>query len=237
MTKSKATCTMVGYRRTSSDDQKLGIQAQDEILKRIARERGCDLVKVYTEHESGGDNERPELAKALNHARRIGAILVVSKLDRLARDATFLLKLYDGNVPIIFGDLPLEGSTPETAKMIVSVMACVAEFERKRIGTRTREALQVLKANGRKLGNPQCCSMEGRFQGARTSADRRMKKADAEMSDARRIAVRMNRQRHSLRAIAKELEVREILTRNGSPTWNANQVRRLLVRHERLEMM
>lgn len=59
---------IVGYRRTSTDDQLLGIEAQDRRLDEIAREKACDVVRTFTEHESGGNAERPELAKALAHA-------------------------------------------------------------------------------------------------------------------------------------------------------------------------
>ena len=84
---------------------------------------------------------RPELDKALRHARRIGAALVVAKLDRLARDSTFLMQLYDGDVALIFGDLAeIDGSA--ASRLMVQMMANIAEFERRRIGERTKEALR-----------------------------------------------------------------------------------------------
>src|SRR5262249_35046888 len=102
---------IVGYLRTSTDDQLLGIDAQRATLHRIAAERRAELARTSTEHEPGGHPERPDLEKPTRPARRINAALVVAKLDRLARDARFLLQLYDGNVPIIFGDLPeIDGS-------------------------------------------------------------------------------------------------------------------------------
>ena len=55
---------IVGYRRTSTDDQRLGIEAQDARLRDIAEEKGCEIARLFTEHESGGDNARPELARA-----------------------------------------------------------------------------------------------------------------------------------------------------------------------------
>src|SRR5690242_9049549 len=110
---------IVGYLRTSTDDQLLGIDAQQDRLKDIARRNACDIDQVFIEHESGGHNDRPELDKALRHARRIKAHLVVAKLDRLARDQQFLLKLVDGNVPILFGDLEdLDVATPEGRMML-----------------------------------------------------------------------------------------------------------------------
>ena len=170
------TSQMVGYRRTSTDDQMLGIDAQDATLQRIANDRGCTLARVFTEHESGGNNERVELDKAMRHAKRIGAALVVAKLDRLARDSAFLMRLYDGGVPIIFGDLPeVDGSA--ASRMIIQVMSSVAEFERRRIGERTSEALQALKARGVKLGTPANLRHNDRLKGSRIAAANRTARA------------------------------------------------------------
>jgi hypothetical protein len=85
--------------------------------------------------------------KAIRHARRVGAALLVAKLVQLARDSQFLIKVYGGDVPIIFGDLPeIDGSA--ASRMFVQVMASVAEFERRRIGERTKEVLAALKGKG-----------------------------------------------------------------------------------------
>ena len=128
---------IVGYLRTSTDDQLLGIDAQRETLERFASDRGCEIVRTFTEHESGANNDRPELDKAVNHARRVGAMLVVAKLDRLARDSGFLMELYDGSVPIAFGDLPeIDGSA--ASRLMVQMMANMAEFERRRTGEKNQ---------------------------------------------------------------------------------------------------
>src|SRR6185437_3073421 len=105
---------IVGYLRTSTDDQLLGMDAQQDRLRDIARRNSCDIDQVFIEHESGGNNDRPELDRAIRLARRLRATLVVAKLDRLARDQQFLMRLVDGNVPIIFGDLEdVDVTTPE----------------------------------------------------------------------------------------------------------------------------
>src|SRR4051794_5792715 len=105
-------CRIVGYLRTSTDDQLLSIDAQRDTVDRIAEDRGCTVARCYTEHESGGDNTRPQLAEALEYARCIKASICVAKLDRLARDSQFLMSLVDGDVPVIFGDLPeVEGAS------------------------------------------------------------------------------------------------------------------------------
>src|SRR4051812_7548952 len=173
---------IVAYLRTSKGDQKLGIDAQEAAVARIARDRDGEVVRRYMEHESGGNNDRPELDRAIRHARRVGAILVVAKLDRLARDSGFLMRLYDGDVPLVFGDLPeVDGSA--ASRLMVQMMANIAEYERRRIGERTREALAQLKARGVVLGTPRNLTPEARAEGTRLAALARARKAIEEMAD------------------------------------------------------
>jgi DNA invertase Pin-like site-specific DNA recombinase len=219
---------IVGYRRTSTDDQKLGIEAQDARLAAIAGEKGVPVVRIFTEHESGGDNARPELARALVFAKRVGAWLVVAKLDRLARDSAFLMQVYDGAVPVIFGDLPeVDGSA--ASRLLVQMMANIAEFERRRIGERTREALAVLKARGVRLGTPRNLGHADRVKGARTSAGRRTARALAESAEVAAIAARLRSVGESLRGIARHLNDLGEVTPRGK-AWGPVQVRRLLAR-------
>src|SRR5690348_15764627 len=190
---------IVAYLRTSTADQANGIEAQDATVGRIAAERGCEIVRRYVEHGSGGDPGRPELGKAIRHARRVGALLVVAKLDRLARDSAFLMRVYDGDVPIMFGDLPeIDGSA--ASRLMVQMMANVAEFERRRVGERTREALAQLKARGVRLGRPENLDRAGRLKGARASAAARAAKAIADMADVAAIATRLRAEGRSLAA-------------------------------------
>jgi DNA invertase Pin-like site-specific DNA recombinase len=230
---------MVGYRRTSTDDQRLGIEAQDATLNRVAQEHDCELVRVFTEHESGARPDRPELDKAIKHARRIKGILVVAKLARLARDSAFLMKLYDGNVPILFADLPeIDGSA--ASRLMVQMMANIAEFERRRIGERTREALAALKAKGKKLGAslPQCRNLtqDGRVKGSRIAAKNRVVRAVDEMSDVAQAAGELRQRGRSLREICQELQEQGFTTRNGSEVWTAAQVLRVLRRAEAVKV-
>jgi len=219
---------IVAYLRTSTDDQRLGIDAQRNTLNRIASDRRGQIVKTFTEHESGGDNTRPELEKAIRHARRIGAMVVVAKLDRLARDSEFLLKLYNGNVPIVFGDLPeVDGSA--ASRLIVQMMANIAEFERRRIGERTKEALAMLKAKGVKLGTPGNLHQAGRIKGALKAAKSRTAKAVEEMTDVAEAAASMRTEGLSLAAIAEALNADGGVTRKGG-SWSPTQVKRVLNR-------
>jgi DNA invertase Pin-like site-specific DNA recombinase len=219
---------IIGYQRTSTNDQPLSIVAQQSKLDEISRERSCPVDRVFTEHESGGDNARPELDRAIKHARRINAFLVVAKLDRLARDSSFLMKLYDGNVPIIFGDLPdIDGSA--ASRLLIQMMANIAEFERRRTGERTKEALRILKERGAKLGTPANLTQEAREKGARVAALRSRERAVDEMSDVAEFAAKMKAEGASLRAIAAALNSARYLTRQGRP-FSGVQVKRVLDR-------
>src|SRR5471032_1999209 len=100
---------IVGYQRVSTKghgESGLGIEAQESAIKAYAQQTGAKVVAMYTEVESGKLADRPELAKALAHARRSKATLVVAKLDRLARNVAFLAALMDSKVPFVACDNP-----------------------------------------------------------------------------------------------------------------------------------
>ena len=109
---------------------------------------GAVLIARFTEVESGRDADRPELAKALHLAKVTGATLVIAKLDRLSRNAAFLLALRDSGVRFSAVDLP------EANDLTVGIMALVAQQEREAISRRTKEALAVARERGVRLGNP-----------------------------------------------------------------------------------
>jgi len=144
----------VAYYRVSTAKQGksgLGLEAQAAAALAFIAERGQDakLLASFTEVESGKrTTNRPALAKAMEHARLTGATLLIAKLDRLSRDAHFLLGLQKAGVPFVAADMP------EANEMIVGIMAVVAQAESKMISARTKSALAAAKARGKKLGNP-----------------------------------------------------------------------------------
>ena len=150
----------IAYYRVSTEGQEesgLGIEAQQEKVRSLVSARGGQVVSEFTETESGRKADRPVLAQALQAARKAKAVLVVAKLDRLARDAELINRLSkevanNGFPGLLFADLPDVDATNAAGRMILGVMAQVAQFEAERIGERTREALAAAKARGVKLG-------------------------------------------------------------------------------------
>jgi DNA invertase Pin-like site-specific DNA recombinase len=230
---------IVGYLRTSTDDQLLGIDVQKERLEEVARDRACPIVRTFIEHESGGDRSRPELDKAIRYARRIKAYLVVAKLDRLARDQEFLMGLVNKGLPLIFGDLPdVDFTSTAAGRLNVQILAAFAEFEVRCIRDRTRAALGILKKNGVKLGRPENLTEEGRRRGIQESARRRRQQAVDDQSDIAEVATQMRAEGASLARIAAHLNEEGYPTRDGSEGtgekgeggWRPVQVKRILDR-------
>lgn len=225
----------VAYYRVSTDKQGrsgLGLEAQRETVSRTIGREGGRLVAEFVEVESGADNTRPKLAEALASARAQGAILIVAKLDRLARDAQFLLSIVDGSgeAGLRFCDLPDIPAGP-FGKFMVTMIAAVAELERGMISQRTRDALQAAKARGVQLGNPQLRA--GSPEMAAVARKARQAKVRAKASDVM-VYVRAAQKAGatSLREIAEALEARGVRTARGGRNWSPSQVSRVMAQAE-----
>ena len=125
----------IAYYRVSTDRQGksgLGLEAQKKAVSDLIQFNGNALIKAYTEVESGkyAGASRPELAKAIKRCKATGATLIVAKLDRLSRNAAFLMTLKDSGVEIMAADMP------EANAMMIGVMALVAQHEREAISRR-----------------------------------------------------------------------------------------------------
>ncbi|MBY0351877.1 recombinase family protein [Tabrizicola sp.] len=173
--------------------------------------------------ESGRKADRPELTKALHLAKVTGATLVIAKLDRLSRNAAFLLALRDSGVRFVAVDMP------EANDLTVGIMALVAQAEREAISRRTREALAVAKARGVKLGNPNgAASLRRAGKGAAGLRAAVSANAAAFAADLAPVLEDIRAAGHkSLRAIAAELTARGIRTRRGG-RWCVGNVARIL---------
>jgi DNA invertase Pin-like site-specific DNA recombinase len=104
-----------------------------------------DLVTAFTEVESTRKHDRPQLAAALDACRKHKAVLLIAKLDRLARNVFFISGLMESGVEFIAMDMP------EANRLTIHILAAVAEHEREMISQRTKAALQVAKARGTRV--------------------------------------------------------------------------------------
>ena len=141
----------VAYLRVSTRSQKLdglGMESQDRVVAEFVVRQGGELLEVFREIESGSktDSQRPALAAALKLADKAGATLIVAKLDRLSRNAGFLLSLQSAGVDFVCCDCP------NVDRFTVGILALVAQRERELISERTKLALQSAKLLGRRLG-------------------------------------------------------------------------------------
>ena len=141
----------VSYLRVSTDKQGrsgLGLEAQEAAVAAYVRSRDGDIVDRFVEVESGKRNDRPELGNALAACRKQKATLVIAKLDRLARNVSFIANLMESSVDFIAVDMP------SATRLTIHILAAVAEHEREMISARTKAALQARKARGDRLGAP-----------------------------------------------------------------------------------
>ena len=221
----------IAYYRVSTEGQEesgLGIEAQQEKVRALVASRGGEVVAEFTETESGRKADRPVLAQALEAARKAKAVLVVAKLDRLARDAELINRLSkavanNGFPGLLFADLPDVDATNAAGRMILGVMAQVAQFEAERIGERTREALAATKARGVKLG--------GRREAAVAAAQARRGAAVQRAESLRGVLAPMVAAGQSLRQMADALNAAGHKTERGSQ-WSHKTVGRVVQRLE-----
>lgn len=228
-----STRVFVAYYRVSTERQGrsgLGLEAQRDAVERHVASIGGRVVGEYTEVESGKRNDRPALAEALAAARSKGAVLVIAKLDRLARNARFLLSVVEGagEAGVMFCDLPQLPAGP-VGKFMVTMLAAVAELEAGMISQRTKAALDAAKLRGVKLGNPQLKA------GSPESAGRaaRVRSAQSEARAAGVLPYVQAAQRAgatSLVQIGQALEARGVRTPRGGTSWAPAQVARVLAR-------
>ena len=202
------------------------------IVRRAARvQSGGDVVTTYIEVESGKRSDRPELARALSHAKRAKATLVVAKLDRLARNVAFLSAMLEAGVEFIACD------NPTANRLTVHILAAVAEAEAKAISERTIAALAAAKARGTLLGSARAGHWQGRedrrLVGARNGAvaatEARKRLADEAYADLLPIIQQHHTEGYSLRAIADKLNGEGYTTRRGKE-FTAVTIQRILNR-------
>jgi DNA invertase Pin-like site-specific DNA recombinase len=224
--KSSSPRRIVFYARVSTQRQRrsgLGLEAQREAVERFAAAEGFVVAAEFIEAETGKGadalDRRPQLAAALDQAKRRRCSIVVAKLDRLSRDVAFISGLMARRVPFIVAEL---GS--DVDPFMLHIYAALAEKERRLISVRTKAALAAAKARGKRLGNPM---LKGK-PGVRLAEANR----DAALERARQLRPLLTKLRArslSLRQIAAELNARGVPTVRGAP-WSAVTVSHVLQR-------
>ena len=196
----------------------LGLEGQRNAVADYLNGGRWELAAEFTETESGkSDLNRPALQEALAACRRWQATLVIAKLDRLSRDAHFLTGLHNAGVKFVAVDMP------EANEMVVTIMAAVAQAERRMISERTKAALAAAKARGVKLGTPRRDTFpaEARDRGSRKGGASTKAKAIGFAKDLRPILDEFAGL--SANAAAAELARRGYPTARGGK-WTAGKV-------------
>ena len=149
----------IGYIRVSTDQQGadgLGMDAQRRAIATACEARSWPLRHVFADVQSGKDTGRPGLDESLRAVEAgPGGVLVVAKLDRLTRSlfdfAALMERSRSHGWALVALDLGVDTSTP-AGEMMAGVMATFAQYERRLISSRTRDALAARAAQGHKLG-------------------------------------------------------------------------------------
>jgi DNA invertase Pin-like site-specific DNA recombinase len=216
----------ISYLRVSTQRQGksgLGLEAQRNAVTEYLNGGQWSLVKEYVEIESGKRSDRPKLAEAIQACRAYGAKLVIAKLDRLSRDAHFLLGLEKAGVDFVAADMP------NANRLTVGIMAMVAEEERRMISKRTKDALQAAKRRGVKLGGDRGVAPTVRIR--KLAAEAIQARADAKAADIAPIIAELRAAGVTSRTgIAAGLNDKGIPTPRGNGEWTATQVSRVLER-------
>jgi DNA invertase Pin-like site-specific DNA recombinase len=212
----------VTYTRVSTKDQGrsgLGLEAQQRDIQLFLDHYSdvpWEIVGEFQDVQSGSDDDRPQLRAALEQCRRIGAELLVAKLDRLSRKVSFVAQLMDDP------KLRLRvAAMPQADKFQLHIYAALAEQERDFISARTKAALKAAKARGIMLGGLRDATMR------RNVAVKQ--KAHVEAQRLLKIISPMRDAGQSLMSIAAALDQMDVGTSRGGK-WTAKQVSRVLAR-------
>ncbi len=217
----------IAYYRVSTAKQGrsgLGIDAQKAAVMQFLNGGSWRLLAEFTEVESGKNNERVQLAQALQECRMTRSTLVIAKLDRLSRDAHFLLGLEKAGVDFVATDMP------NANRLTVRLMAVIAQEEREMISKRTKDALQAAKARRAAEGLKPLGGWRGGPVGDPSVARAaRTKKSQAFAASIMPIVEKLRAERKTLKEIAEHLTERGIRTPQGG-AWTPMQVYRLTVK-------
>jgi DNA invertase Pin-like site-specific DNA recombinase len=206
----KPTPRYTPYYRVSTQKQGvsgLGLEAQRAAVMAFVTDAD-QLLPEFVEVESGKRNHRPQLLAAIAETRRTGSTLLIAKLDRLSRNASFIMALRDSGVNFVCCDMP------DANTLTVGLFAVIAQHERETISKRTTEALAAKKARGATLGTPANLTPTARAKGR--AVQQANAQGNQQNQQARRLAGLLHAQGYSLPQIAQELNSGGYRTRRGN---------------------
>lgn len=200
----------IAYYRVSTQKQGqsgLGLEAQQAAVHAYVGSHAT-ILKEFTEVESGKKNHRPQLEAALAEAKSTGSVLLIAKLDRLSRNASFIFTLRDSGVNFQCCDMP------DANTLTVGIFAVIAQHERETISARTKSALAAKKVRGEKMGTPANLTTAA----IQKSIDVRMVNARVHVGNQQATEVIKDKvaQGWALRKIAEHLNKLGYRTRRGS---------------------
>ena len=224
----------VALYRVSTDKQGnsgLGLESQQHVVRKHVESVSGEIVHEFTEVISGRKTIRPQLEAAIALCQAYNATLIIKSLDRLSRDAHFLLGLQKSNVKFVATD------NPHANELTVSILAIVAMEEANAISARTKAALAAAKARGVQLGaydKHDKTKFKGRVgtrEDAAVARQKRIENANLKATRLKPILERVNPDGSlSLHRVAKALNQEEIPTMSGKGQWNAKSVQRVYQR-------
>ena len=218
--------TYVSYLRQSTKKQSLsnlGIEAQREIIQKHLGQ--IQPIAEFVETESGKKTDRPKLAEALELCRKTKSTLIVAKLDRLSRNVAFTSKLLESDVEIKFCDFP------EANRLVLHIIASIAEYEAGLISQRTKQSLKAKKARGVQLGKPE--NLTNNLDRAIENSKRAIRKKAKDNPNNKRAVAMLKvfvEQELSLSEMARRLNEEGFVTSQGKK-FSAWQVSVLLQRY------
>lgn len=211
--------SFIAYYRVSTQRQGisgLGLDAQRSSVLSFIGDRS--LLGEFQDIESGKNDNRPELLKAIEMSKQSGSTLVIAKLDRLSRNLNFITLLQREKVKFVCCDLP------DANELTIHIIGAMAQYERERISQRTKDALFQLKKRGVHLGCPANLTNEARKKGSLKMKENAT--LNPNNIKAKKVILLLKENGMSLRDIAKELNESGFKTSNGLK-FKAEQVRRL----------
>jgi DNA invertase Pin-like site-specific DNA recombinase len=202
-------------------DSGLGLEAQMEAVKRYVASQKGELVNIFTEVESGTVADRPQMTAALDYCRKNKVVLVVGKLDRMARNVKYFLEVLDrSKVDIRFADLPDCRPNTDEGRMILINFANFAEFEANRISSRTKAAVAAKMARGEAVGFATHANPQATIQKAyEASAAVRGAQADAFAMNLSEDLMMRRRAGYTVHQIAEQWNKMGVKTARGGQWW------------------